>query len=174
MVAKGLFFVIVVFLAQAITSTLVVDYGKSAKELTAEGKYEKISCYFAEKNFPEGKDIGEESIQVRLFNFEREITADEVIKEMGKENFRPATLKELLAYGAANLDCEKDGDTIALWKFQLFGLDMVPVIFPDTWQGDHKTYRSIGQVSWDTKWPIRHESGDKIQSARFLGVAIGK
>ena len=169
---RAMVLTIVFVLTQIATSSLSVNYDKSIKELVSEGGYESVNYYFSQVRFPEEKQIGEKIIEVRLFSFDHEIIADEVIKAMAEDGFRVATIREFLAYGSVNPDCEKDGDTVTLAKFQFSGLDMVPLIFPDKWPGSPNTHRSLGQVSWDTKWPISHEWGGKPQPARFLGVKV--
>lgn len=64
-----------------------------------------------EKNFPKKSyETGEQTISAKLFNFGRSMSSKGVVKAMSKDGFRPATLRELLAFAAMKLNEKQKGE----------------------------------------------------------------
>lgn len=78
----------------------VVDYTKTVEQ-AIYGYYDHIDSDVTAKNFPTPSEmLGKtEERSVRLFYFNREMSADDVIIRMKKEGYRPAILIELLFLG---------------------------------------------------------------------------
>ncbi len=76
--------------------------------------YAYVNPYINEENFP--IDVGMVSrVEYKLFNFNhRNVSSKEVIAEMDKEEFRPATLPELLAFGNERIELSEESPVIAL------------------------------------------------------------
>ena len=160
--------VVMAMFASPEVSTLHVNYDAQYTQMVEVGKYDH---HFEEahEKFWSADETGQKDIQISLFTFDREVTSGEVVKEMGKDGFRPATVKELLAFGAANPKCHLEGDTVALGsKYEVFGCEMVPMIFPNQRENNTHIYREVGQIPWNTKWPSEKE----IPGIRFLGVKV--
>ena len=158
------------------TLTLHMDYDASYSHMIEEGKYEQVNYYFDwlhERFWAEDAHTGKRDIQIRLFTFGGcNMTTEQIIEEMDKEGFRPATVKELLAFGAEFPDCHMDGETVALSRIRIFD-DMVPSIGPDKWDyNPGHVYRSIGQFAWGEKWgeSLRQNTASRAHF-RFLAVA---
>lgn len=77
-----------------------VDYTKTLNQAMAESDYKPGygANKITEENFPSeitGKIV---KVRVRLFHFEKQVCRNNVISEMDKAGYRPATIMELLAF----------------------------------------------------------------------------
>jgi len=78
---------------------VVIDYDKPLEELIAAGRYSQVAKMVNEKNFPKSQEAGsgKQEVTVTTFHFQGgNIDSPEVIREMKKSNYRPATIRELL------------------------------------------------------------------------------
>jgi len=101
---------------------VTVDYDRRLERMIEDGKYDWNNSDINAKNFPiEGKGTAE--VDIELVHFNRVMESDDVLKELDKMGFRPATLPELLAFGAKYLDKQREFPIVALgsaWRC-LFG-----------------------------------------------------
>jgi hypothetical protein len=76
-----------------------VNYDLTVEELVKAGKYSWAMLSINSNNFssPE-KDIA--TIDIFLVNFNRNLSSEDVVKELDRQGLRPATLKELASLGA--------------------------------------------------------------------------
>ncbi len=98
---------------------VVVDYGKSLAEMIAAGKYDGyINPDITEKHFPIPKIPAglptKVELNLKLVHFNKVMTSDQVLAELKKQGLRPATLPELLAFGAAYPDKQREFPIVAL------------------------------------------------------------
>ncbi len=105
--------------SRQIVFTLAVDYVRGLKEAIKAGHYDYVNENIDETNFPPGEDEeGEKEAKFRLFHFGRSLEFDDDLRKMvGKmieEGFRAATLRELLAFGEANPELQRQFPIIAL------------------------------------------------------------
>lgn len=92
---------------------VVVDYSKTLDEMIAAGLYDWKNDNINAKNFPvDGK--GTSAVNVELIHFNRTIESNEALNELDKMGYRPATLPELLAFGAKYPDKQREFPIIAL------------------------------------------------------------
>lgn len=96
------------------TFTITIDETKMVEELTIEGKYNWSNSYITSENFPRPEDGTKAEKNIVLFHFEKEMTSEQVIAEMEKEGYRPATTHELLALGIAEPKLQSEFPIIAL------------------------------------------------------------
>jgi len=94
--------------------TVLIDETRTVEELTAEGKYDWSNRNVTSKNFPRSKGGTGMEKDIALFHFRKTMTSEQVIAEMEKENYRPATCQELLALGIAQQELQRDFPIIAL------------------------------------------------------------
>lgn len=93
-------------------STLVVDYGRSVKDGVAAGKYDYANDNITEENFPPAEhEKGKKEQTFTLYHFGKDVDSDYAIAQMEK---RPATLRELLAFGEAHPELQRDFPIIVL------------------------------------------------------------
>ncbi len=83
-----------------IPAKIFVDYDMSLEAMIQAGHYEVVHTDITAKLFPLS-GTGKVAFEHKLFHFNYNISSEDVIKKMNKQGFRPATIEELLAYGAA-------------------------------------------------------------------------
>lgn len=135
-------------------------------ELIAAGKYDWVNEKITEVNFPmpEGFNLSLEpklyfDLEPRLYHFNRDISSEDVIKEMKKDGFRPATIWNLLDYGAKNPELQK--------SFMIFALGSVALL-----DGDRRVaYLNVdfGERRLDLSWFDGNGNGWGSH-CRFLAV----
>lgn len=75
-----------------------------------------------EKNLPnQAHENGEQILQVKLYHFGTEMSSEDVVSAMDKDGFRPATLRELLAYTVKNPDEQRKYAIVGLGSFWSHG-----------------------------------------------------
>lgn len=93
--------------------TVVVDYSQPLAEMIKSGNYNWINNYITAKHFPViGNGKAEVALQIAHFN--RPISSDNAIAELDKCGLCPATLLELLAFGAKYPELQRQFPIIAL------------------------------------------------------------
>ena len=140
------------------TSFLVsVDFGRTVEEAVKAGKYDWVNEHITQQNFPNDQGQGKVETSMELVHFGRDMRSDKVVAELDKLGLRPATLMELLAFGAANPELQRQFPIFALgsvWTHPV-GDCLVPCLFGG---GDG---RRLGLRWFDVEWGER---------CRFLGV----
>ncbi len=137
---------------------LSVDYSRTLAEMINAGNYDWADSAITAKDFPLPAELsGQKTAVSKLFHFNRDISSDKAIAEMGKAGYRPATLSELLALGAKYPELQRQFPIIALssvWH-GAFGGRRVPYLGV----GDYE--RGLGLDWFGRDWAAR---------CRFLGV----
>ena len=96
------------------THHLIVDYTKSFDEMVRAGKYFSMSYAFEKSHFPMTTGDAVE-VDVTLIHFNHEIRSSNVaVEELNKIGYRPATIEELLSFGATYPDIQKQFTIVAL------------------------------------------------------------
>ena len=97
---------------------IAVNYGLKLVEAIAEGAFDWKNDDITSKNFKNADhEKGEATLKVKLFHFGRDMSSEDVVKEMDKDSFRPATLRELVAFAAKFPDEQR--------KYAIVGLGSV-------------------------------------------------
>ena len=95
------------------TYDIVVNYNRSLADMIKACKYNWVNNDINSKHFPlKGK--GKHELSAALFYLDRYIESDDVITEMDKQGYRPATIEELLALDEKYPDLQKEFLIIAL------------------------------------------------------------
>jgi hypothetical protein len=137
--------------AVATAPQAVVD---SLKEMIAAGRYDWVNSDITAKRFgPETLSLGQEP---KLFHFDRDISSEDAIAEMEKQGYRPATLGDLLKFGAENSEEQRKFPIVALGSVARVGGDR-----DVAYLGRSASGRSLDLYWFDDVWP-RH--------CRFLAV----
>lgn len=76
-----------------------VDYERTVFEMVSAGRYDYVNPNVSDENFPLQRGKQQESI-IYLFRVERVMSSEEIASTLDKEGLRPATLPELLSFGA--------------------------------------------------------------------------
>lgn len=95
------------------TYAILVDFGMSIEELLKLGKYDWSNSDITSEHFPT-KHVGKVETKVEFLHFDRNISSDEVLKEMDKMGYRPAEAHELLAFGEKYPDVQREFPIAAL------------------------------------------------------------
>ncbi len=77
---------------------VTLDYGQSLDQMIAAGNYDYRNDYITAENFPVNGE-GKVTTQLVLVHFNRDISSEGAIKEMGQMGLMPAKTEHLLAYG---------------------------------------------------------------------------
>lgn len=82
------------------------------EKLIKQAKFDFVNENITTKNFPDAEfaDLKD----AKLFHFNRYISSDEAIAEMRKENYRPASVRELVAYAIKNPEEQTKHPIVAL------------------------------------------------------------
>lgn len=96
--------------------TFVVDYGRSISESVKAGRYDYANSDVTDEHFTaEEYEKGKKEQSFKLYCFDgKETESDWVIAQMDKDGFRPATVRELLAFGEKNPELQRQFPIIAL------------------------------------------------------------
>jgi len=94
----------------------------SLKDMIAAGRYDWVNSDITEKRFPMPKDfvLGAEP---KVFHFDRDISSEKAIALMDADGYRPATIFDLLDYGAKNPEEQR--------KYPILALGSVALIYGD-------------------------------------------
>lgn len=100
-------------LAPNTTFGVKVNYDLSLREMISAGKYDYTNEDITAQRFPV-KGSGQEKVAIELVHFNRDMEAKDVLKEFEKRGLRPATLAELLAFGVAYPEQQRDFPIVEL------------------------------------------------------------
>ncbi len=92
---------------------ITVDYTLDLAAMIAAGKYDYVNPDIMAGSFPI-KGEGKRELTAQLVHFNRVISSDDVEKELSKKGLRPATIEELLAFGATFPEVQRRFPIIAL------------------------------------------------------------
>jgi hypothetical protein len=92
---------------------LQVDYSRSVESSLRAGRYAWVSDRITSANFPSG-ETGRETVTAVLVPFSPQASLEYVFHREAETGLRPATLKELLAFGEAYPEVQKSKPVIAL------------------------------------------------------------
>ncbi len=93
--------------------SMSVDYDRPVKDGIKAGKYDWKNDDITAEHFP-SQETGTKDATVELFHYGKDISTDEVIADMDKHGYRPATLKEILALGEKHPDLQREFPIIGL------------------------------------------------------------
>jgi hypothetical protein len=97
----------------SISFRVVVNYSRRLERLIADGEYAWANSDICTKRFPvAGK--GAVELEFRLIGLDRVVETEAVESELRNRSLRPATLQELLAYGAICRDMHSQFPLVAL------------------------------------------------------------
>lgn len=99
--------------------TVTVDYSQTVEQLVRAGRYDWANNSITSRNFP-SRERDQARLDIFLVSFDRNISSEDAIKAMEEQGLRPATLKELLALGAAHPNLQRENPIVALgltWRY---------------------------------------------------------
>lgn len=137
------------------TYPVTVNYDLSLGEMIEAGRYNWVHSDITSKHFPI-KGEGTKEVVTELVHFNRYMESDVVLRELDKSSLRPATIEELLAFGAKYPETQRQFPIVVLGSFWWhLGVRLVPFLW----------CRSVGRgldLDWSELWWRDHY--------RFLAV----
>ena len=91
-----------------------IDCNRSLKEAVEAGAYDHIRDDFIDHKFTSQKEECGKEYVFKLYHFNQVMEADQVENEMRREDYRPATIISLLAFGELNPDLQREFPIFAL------------------------------------------------------------
>ena len=95
------------------TYPVTVDYTQTLEQMIAAGRYDKQNRDITQEHFPL-QGSGQIEVELHLVHLNRDASTDSVLAELDRRGLRPATLAELLAFGAKHPNLQKEFPIIAL------------------------------------------------------------
>jgi hypothetical protein len=110
---------------------LQVDYSRSVEDSLKAGRYDWVSRRITSVNFP-SSETGRGTISVVLIPFSLQASLEYVLGRQAEAGLRPASLKELLAFGEAYPEVQKRLPVMALGSWA----DLMETVFRPSYQQD--------------------------------------
>ena len=92
---------------------VVIDYSDSFQQRLDAGRYDWKNSDITEKHFPV-KGEGRIQIDLDLMHFDRRMKTENVLAAIEAQGYRPATIEELLAFGATYSELQREFPIVAL------------------------------------------------------------
>lgn len=92
---------------------ITIDYGESIEEMIASGCYDRRNGDITSKNFPTA-GAGTVQVNTALIHMDKHVHYEVVLAHLEANGLRPATLAELLAFGATYPEIQRQFRVIAL------------------------------------------------------------
>ncbi len=91
-----------------------IDYGLTVVQMVALGNYGWANPDITTENFPHDSRLGEVEVTAEVIHFGKCMSTDAVLAELDSRRLRPATMAELLAFGAAFPEEQRNFPIVAL------------------------------------------------------------
>jgi hypothetical protein len=97
------------------TYPVTVNYGLTLAEMIEAGRYDwlNLNLNIFKEHFPM-KGEGTKEVVTELVHFNRYVVSQEVLRELDKRSFCPATIEELLSFGARYHKLQRQFPIVAL------------------------------------------------------------
>ncbi|MBI1956993.1 MAG: hypothetical protein HYS44_00845 [Candidatus Niyogibacteria bacterium] len=127
--------------------SVTVNYGLSLAEMIAAGHYDWVNNDITAKRFPV-KGEGVVNVEIQLVHLNCTMESDDILRELDTMGLRPATIEELLAFGAKYPDIQCEFPIVALGSVcrRVLGHRRVPCL---GWNG---AGRRLGLYWFGLRW----------------------
>lgn len=128
------------------TYPVEIDYTDTFEQRLAAGRYDWKNSDITEKHFPV-KGEGKVKLDLELAHYAKSMSTEAVLAAIDAQGYRPATIEELLAFGAKYPELQREFPIIALgsvWR-DLNGRRDVAFLCG----GGHERYLGLGRVEGD-------------------------
>ena len=95
------------------TFRVVADYARSVEDGVKAGNYNWSNSAITSSNFPSTRK-GTSEVNIHLIHFNKNMNTDQVLSELDKQGLRSAELLELLAFGVAYPEKQREFPIVAL------------------------------------------------------------
>ena len=128
--------------------SVTVNYNLSLAEMIEAGHYDRGDADITVERFPV-KGESTQKLAVELVHFNRAISSENTIQELDAMGLRPATIEELLAFGAAFPDLQRKFPIVALGSSSIIrGNRLVPCLYEDD-SMRRRLNLYWGDIGWD-------------------------
>lgn len=131
------------------TFPVIVDYSITLIKMIPAGKYDFVSSFIVPDCFPT-EASGQIQLNIELLDYSIPMRCDDdIVKNMERRGLRPATLPELLAFGAAYPEMQKRFIIVALgsiWRALHADSRHIPCLFATNGK------REIRLRPWNFDW----------------------
>lgn len=126
---------------------VTVDYSQTLAQLIEAGQYDWKNSDINARNF-KIKGEGEAGIELKLIHLKKIVSTGEALRELEVQGLRPATLPELLVFGASFPEQQLKYPIIALGSSCKLGSGRSA---PYLWSDGRRRYLGLGWLgtSWD-------------------------
>ena len=114
---------------------VIVDYRKSLWDMIKAGNYDRYNGDINASHFPIKKSKGRVKLNIELVYYGKFMVSDEVVRDLDNRGLRPATLPELLAFGAKS-------------KYPDIQCDFPIVVLGSVWR-NKQAYRLVPILPWN-------------------------
>jgi hypothetical protein len=158
--------------------SIMVDYDRSVYDSIMAGCYFGWDNIITEERFPrEEWEKGKKEVAMRVFWFNQSLETKKAIQKMEEEEYRPATLRELLAFGETNPELQTRFRIVSLKSFWANHTFHGMVVLGNLGRIRHLNTECDGHyrgthMSLDHSFEIADPAGECEwdDSCRFLGV----
>jgi len=126
---------------------IVVDYSKSLAQMIQSGNYDWVNDNITSSHFPIQVQ-GKAELNPELIHYGKYMDSDDIVRDMDNRGLRPATLPELLAFGATYPDKQREFPIVALgsvWRYWYGSRDVACLYGVGSGRG-------LGLVVWGSGW----------------------
>jgi hypothetical protein len=99
---------------QANIYPVAIDYGKSIEKMVLAGRYDWKNDDINFKNFPVKGEGTVVNVNLELVHFNKAVSSEDALSFLEANGMRPATVEELLAFGAAYPEIQREFPIICL------------------------------------------------------------
>jgi len=99
---------------------IIVDYSLTLEQMIALGQYDWKNDDITSARFLV-KGEGKNEVVAEIVKYESGMSSEAVLADLDKKGFRPATIEELLAFGAAFLELQRKFPIVALGSVASIG-----------------------------------------------------
>jgi hypothetical protein len=113
---------------------VTIDYRQTLESMIKAGRYDRVNSDITDKHFP--VSAGDTDVVIELVHLNRDASSDDVLAELQRRGLRPATLPELLAFGATYPEQQREFPIVALgsvWQYWSGDRD-VPYLWSDSFE----------------------------------------
>jgi len=126
---------------------ILVDHSLGLKQMVDLGRYSYINENISPKIFPKTAK-GKINYDTKLIYFFKYINSVDALKDLDIEGLRPATIEELLAFGAQYSEFQIKFPIFALGSpCDILGIRQIPYL-----GGVHHKERTLSLYYWDYLW----------------------
>jgi hypothetical protein len=101
--------------------TFTVDETKTVEELVKAGNFDCSNEYITSENFPQKENGQKKEKEIAIFHFGKNMSSDNVIAEMDKVGYKPATIWDLISLAIKEPDLQRKFPIIALSSVCVLG-----------------------------------------------------